>query len=100
MTLYSSSCLSETDIMACAACRIMRKGCKDNCPFAVFFGPQDTEKFLTIKRLYPVQDMREMLRNANTTEEEKQQRLQEWYAEAANALVAAQILLDLKNGDG
>ena len=44
--------------------------------------------------------MREMLRNANTTEEEKEQRLQVWYAEAANAVVAAQILLDLKNGDG
>ena len=73
MTLYSSSCLSETDIMACAACRIMRKRCRDNCPFAVFFGPQETEKFLTIRRFYPVRDMREMLRNANTTEEEKEQ---------------------------
>ena len=41
-----------------------------------------------------------MLGNANTTEVEEEQRLQEWYAEAANALVAAQILLDLKNGDG
>ena len=100
MTLYSSSCLSETDIMACAACRIMRKRCKDNCPFAVFFGPQETQKFLTIRRFHPVRDMREMLRNANTTEEEKEQRLQEWHAEAANVLEAAQILLDLKNGDG
>ena len=100
MTLYSSSCLSETDIMACAACRIMRKRCIDNCPFAVFFGPQETQKFLTIRRFHPVREMREMLRNANTTEEEKEQRLQEWYAEAANALVAAQILLDLKNGNG
>ena len=100
MTLYSSSCLSETDIMACAACRITRKRCKDNCPFAVFFGPHDTEKFLTIRRFHPVQDMRKMLRNANTTEEEKEQRLLEWHAEAANALMAAQILLDLKNGNG
>ena len=34
MTSYSSSCASETDIMACAACRIMKKGCKADCPFA------------------------------------------------------------------
>ena len=43
MTLYSSSSASETDIMVCAACRIMKKGCKADCPFADFFGPQDTE---------------------------------------------------------
>ena len=100
MTLYSSSCLSETDIMACAACKIMKKRCTDNCPFADFFGPQDTERFLTIRALYTVQEMRNLLRDANTTREDKKQRLQEWYAEAANALVAAQILLDLKNGNG
>ena len=99
MTLYSSSCLSETDIMACAACRIMRKRCEDNCPFAGFFGPQETQKFLAIRRFHPVRDMREMLRDANTTREDKERRLQEWY-EAADALVVAQILLDLKNGDG
>ena len=42
--------------------------------------------------------MRNLLRDANTTREDKERRLQEWYAEAADALVVAQILVDLKNG--
>ena len=113
MTLYSSSCLSETDIMACGACRIMKKGCNADCPFAHFFGPQDTERFRTIKRLYSVQAIRNLLRDPNTTREDKEHRLQEWYEEAvalevaqilqewyeeAVALEVAQILVDLKNG--
>ena len=82
--------------MACAACRIMKKRCTDDCPFADFFGPQDTERFLKIGRLKTVQKMRNLLRDANTTREDKERRLQEWYEEAN----AAQILLDLKNGYG
>ena len=84
--------------MACAACRIMKKRCTDDCPFADFFGPQDTERFQTIRRrnTCTVQEMRNLLRDANTTREDKERRLQEWYEEAN----AAQILLDLKNGHG
>ena len=33
MTLYFSFCASETDIMACTVCRIIRKRCTDNCCF-------------------------------------------------------------------
>ena len=90
----------------------MKKRCTDDCPFADFFGPQDTERFRTIRRLKTVQEMRNLLRDANTTSEDKERRLQEWYEEADalvvaqilldlnNALVVAQILLDLNNGDG
>ena len=85
--------------MVCAACRIMKKVCKADCPFADFFGPQDTERFLTIRGLYTVQEKRNLLRDANTTREDKERRLQEWY-EAADALVVGQILLDFNNGDG
>nr|POE45010.1 hypothetical protein CFP56_61401 [Quercus suber] len=80
MTLYLSFCASETDIMACAACKIMKKGCKDNCCFAEFFRPQDSEKFQKLKLHYPVKLMREMLSDANTTKEDKERLLQDWYA--------------------
>ena len=97
--MYFSSCASETDIMACAACKIMKKRCTDDCPFADFFGPQDTERFLKIRRLKTVQKMRNLLRDANTTREDKERRLQEWYEEA-DAQEVAQILLELNNGYG
>ena len=99
MTLYSSSCLFETDIMACGACRVMKKGCNADCPFADFFGPQDTERFRTIRGRHGVQKMRNLLRDANTTREDRERRLKEWHEEA-DALVVAQILLDFNNGDG
>ena len=80
MTLYLSFCASETDFMVCSACKIMKKGCKDNCCFVEFFRPQDTEKFQKLKLHYPVKLMREMLSDANTTKEDKERLLQEWYA--------------------
>ena len=77
----------------------MKRGCKDNCPFAVFFEPQDTEKFRTLKRYYSVKSMREMLSNPNTTRENKHRLLQKWYAHA-QVEEAAQILLEMKNREG
>ena len=78
MTLYLSFCASETDIMTCAACKIMKKGCKDDCCFTEFFPPQDTEMFQKLKLHFPVKVMRAMLSNANTTKEAKKQHVQKW----------------------
>nr|POE83041.1 hypothetical protein CFP56_18530 [Quercus suber] len=80
MKLYLSFCASETDIMACGACKIMRKGSKDNCPYREFFGPQDAQKFEKLKCQYKPKLMREMLSDPNTTKEDRERLLQEWYA--------------------
>ena len=45
----------------------------------------------------PLHSPRNLLRDANTTREDKERRLQEWYEEA-DALVVAQIMVNLKNG--
>ena len=82
MTFYFSFCASETDIMACGACKNMRKGCKDNCCFAEFFAPEDAEMFQKLKLYFPVKVMRAVLSDANTTKEYKKQCVQEWKAEA------------------
>ena len=66
--------------MACAACKIMKKGCKYNCCFSEFFPPQDTEMFQKLILHFPVKLMRETLSDANTTKEEKKQFVQQWYA--------------------
>ena len=66
--------------MACAACKIMKKGCKDNYCFTEFFGPHDTQKFRKLKRHYKPKLVREKLSDANTSKEDKEQLLQEWYA--------------------
>ena len=65
--------------MACGACKIRKKGCKDNCPYREFFGPQDAQRFQKLKCQYKPKKMREMLSDLNTSKEDKERLLQEWY---------------------
>ena len=65
--------------MACGACKIRKKRCKDNCPYREFFGPQHAQRFQTLKCQYKPKKMREMLSDPNTTKEDKKRLLQEWY---------------------
>ena len=58
----------------------MQKGCEDNCPYKEFFGPQDAQKFKKLKCQYKPKLMREMLSDPNTTKEDKEGPLREWYA--------------------
>nr|POF02692.1 hypothetical protein CFP56_38159 [Quercus suber] len=66
--------------MACGACKNMKKGCKNDCPFREYFGPQDATKFKKLKCQYKPKVIGEMLSDPNTTKEDKERRLQEWYA--------------------
>ena len=72
-TFYLSFCASETDIMACGAC-------KYDCCFAKFFAPEDAEMFGKLKLHFPVIFMRERLSDVSTTKEYKKQCVQEWKA--------------------
>ena len=82
MTFYLSFCAFESDIMACAACKVDKRGCKDDCCFAEFFPPQDTAIYKKIKLHFSVIFMRKVLSDSTTTEEYKKQRVQEWKAKA------------------
>ena len=78
MTFYFSFCASETDIMACGACKNMRKKWKDDCCFAEFFAPEDAEIFGKLKLHFPIIFMRKVLSDASTTKEEKKDHVQKW----------------------
>ena len=80
VTFYLSFCASETDIMACGACKNMRKKCKDDCCFAEFFAPEDAEMFQKLKLHVTVKFMRQTLSDVNTTKEFKKQCVQKWKA--------------------
>ena len=82
MTLYLSFCTSETDIMACTVCKIIKKKkkCIDNCCFEKYFGPQDKEKFLKIrKNNYSVEFMRAKLSDDDISDEHKKGLIQKWH---------------------
>ncbi|CAN8268192.1 unnamed protein product [Cochlearia groenlandica] len=36
----------------CAACKFLRRKCKEDCIFAPYFPPNDTEKYKTIHKVY------------------------------------------------
>ena len=79
MTFYFSFRASETDIMACAVCRIIHERCKDNCCFEKYFGPQDVEKFQKIrKNNYSVKFMRAKLSDDDISDEDKKGLIEEW----------------------
>ena len=80
MTFYLSFCASETDIMACAVCRIIHGKCEDNCCFEKHFGPQDVEKFQKIrKNNYSVKFMRATLSDDDISDEHKKGLIERWY---------------------
>ena len=80
MTFYLCFCASETDIMACAVCRIIHERCKDNCCFEKYFGPQDVEKFQKIrKNNYSVKFMRAKLSDDDISDEDKKGLIKKWY---------------------
>ena len=58
----------------------MKTKCEGNCCFAEFFGPQEAQKFRKLKRKYKPKSMRKMLSDANTTKEDKERLLRDWYA--------------------
>ena len=82
MTFYLSFCASESDIMACAACKVDKRGCKDDCCFAEFFPPQDTAIYKKLKLHFSVKFMRKVLSDTATSKECMKQRVQEWKAKA------------------
>ena len=80
MTFYFSFRASETDIMACAVCRIIHEKRKDNCCFKKYFGPQDVEKFQKIrKNNYSVKFMRATLSDDDISDEDKKVLIEKWY---------------------
>ena len=58
----------------------MKTKSEGNCCFAEFFGPQDAQKFRKLKRKYKPKSTKKMLSDANTTEEDKERLLRDWYA--------------------
>ena len=66
--------------MVCTVCRIIKKGCTDNCCFEKYFRPQDKEKFLKIRENnYSVEFMRAKLSDDDLSDEHKKGLIQKWY---------------------
>ncbi|KAH9330732.1 hypothetical protein KI387_002840, partial [Taxus chinensis] len=47
---------------ACAACRMQRKKCAENCPLAPYFPADDPEKFERVHRVFGTSNITKMLK--------------------------------------
>ena len=55
----------------CAACKLQRRKCTEECVFAPYFPPEDPEKFQRVHRVYGASNVSKLL-----TDLEKSQRAQ------------------------
>ncbi|XP_042381278.1 LOB domain-containing protein 15-like [Zingiber officinale] len=64
-------------ITPCAACKLLRRRCAQDCPFSPYFSPQEPQKFASVHRVFGASNVSKML-----MEVPEPQR-----ADAANSLV-------------
>ncbi|XP_010931331.1 LOB domain-containing protein 15-like [Elaeis guineensis] len=64
-------------ITPCAACKLLRRRCAQECPFSPYFSPHEPQKFAAVHKVFGASNVSKML-----TEVPKAQR-----ADAANSLV-------------
>ncbi|KAL5757060.1 hypothetical protein ACOSQ2_021806 [Xanthoceras sorbifolium] len=59
--MMTSSGMVLNTITPCAACKLLRRRCAEDCPFAPFFSPQEPEKFAAVHRIYGASNVSKLL---------------------------------------
>ncbi|XP_030537482.1 LOB domain-containing protein 15-like isoform X2 [Rhodamnia argentea] len=77
MMLSPSSTGTLNTVTPCAACKLLRRRCAEECPFSPYFSPHEPQKFAAVHRVFGASNVSKML-----TEVPESQR-----ADTANSLV-------------
>ncbi|XP_030464229.1 LOB domain-containing protein 15-like isoform X2 [Syzygium oleosum] len=76
--MLSPSCTGTlNNITPCAACKLLRRRCAEECPFSPYFSPHEPQKFAAVHKVFGASNVSKML-----TEVAESQR-----ADTANSLV-------------
>lgn len=75
--ILEPSCTKLNTIIPCAACKLLRRKCAEECPFAPYFSPHEPQKFAAVHKVFGASNVSKLL-----MEVPKSQR-----ADAANSLV-------------
>ncbi|KAF4375612.1 hypothetical protein F8388_011588 [Cannabis sativa] len=64
-------------ITPCAACKLLRRRCAEECPFSPYFSPQEPQKFAAVHKVFGASNVSKMLMELAESQR----------ADAANSLV-------------
>ncbi|XP_024029319.1 LOB domain-containing protein 15-like, partial [Morus notabilis] len=64
-------------IIPCAACKLLRRRCAEECPFSPYFSPQEPQKFAAVHKVFGASNVSKMLMELPESQR----------ADAANSLV-------------
>ncbi|PKA67133.1 LOB domain-containing protein 15 [Apostasia shenzhenica] len=76
-TLLSSVGASPNTVTPCAACKLLRRRCAQECPFSPYFSPHEPQKFASVHKVFGASNVSKMLLEVPETQR----------ADAANSLV-------------
>lgn len=48
-------------ITPCAACKLLRRRCAEECPFSPYFSPQEPQKFAAVHKVFGASNVSKML---------------------------------------
>jgi hypothetical protein len=54
-------------IMPCAACKLLRRRCAQECPFSPYFSPLEPHKFAAVHKVFGASNISKMLLVCNPT---------------------------------
>jgi hypothetical protein len=54
-------------IMPCAACKLLRRRCAQECPFSPYFSPLEPHKFAAVHKVFGASNVSKMLLVCNPT---------------------------------
>ncbi|KAF3617841.1 LOB domain-containing protein 15 [Capsicum annuum] len=75
--ILEPSCTKLNTIIPCAACKLLRRKCAEECPFSLYFSPHEPQKFAVVHKVFGASNVSKLL-----MEVAENQR-----ADAANSLV-------------
>ncbi|KAG0487972.1 hypothetical protein HPP92_006783 [Vanilla planifolia] len=75
--LVGSVGVSLNTVTPCAACKLLRRRCAQECPFSPYFSPHEPQKFASVHKVFGASNVSKMLMEVPETQR----------ADAANSLV-------------
>lgn len=61
MMLSPNSTGTLNTITPCAACKLLRRRCAEECPFSPFFSPHEPQKFAAVHKVFGASNVSKML---------------------------------------
>ncbi|XP_055831389.1 LOB domain-containing protein 15-like [Solanum dulcamara] len=75
--ILEPSCPKLNTIIPCAACKLLRRKCAEECPFSPYFSPHEPQKFAAVHKVFGASNVSKLLMEVPESQR----------ADAANSLV-------------